>query len=195
MKTLGPVALFVGLMLFYAWLERDGTRWGGLASGVRGAVLREAGAMVGVREVGGNNRGERIDAILDSVGLRGSGAAYCAAFNRYCYDRAGLAGVGPRSAWSPDWVASPTWADGQGAQPRPADVFGIYFSSAGRIAHSGLVERWGEYSVLTVEGNTRPESAAGALDDREGGGIWRKRRLIRQIAAVRDWIGETEGER
>jgi hypothetical protein len=44
--------------------------------------------------------------------------------------------------------------------------------------------------VLTVEGNTSPEAASGSAADRDGGGVWSKRRLVRQIFAVRDWIGK-----
>lgn len=42
---------------------------------------------------------------------------------------------------------------------------------------------------LTIEGNTSPDAAAGSEADRNGEGIWRKRRLTRQIYSVRDWIG------
>jgi hypothetical protein len=42
--------------------------------------------------------------------------------------------------------------------------------------------------VVTVEGNTSPDAAPGSAADRNGDGVWSKRRLIRQIFAVRDWM-------
>jgi len=40
----------------------------------------------------------------------------------------------------------------------------------------------------TVEGNTSPEAKAGSAADRDGGGIWRKRRLRSQVHSVRSWV-------
>lgn len=155
----------------------------------RERIIREAAKLVGTREATGRNDGPIIDAILDSVGLKGTRSPYCAAFNRFVYDQAALRNVGPRSAWSPDWVANPTWKQGNGREPRPGDAWGIYFKNKGRVAHTGLVEKWGGQVVMTIEGNTSPDASVGSEADRNGDGIWRKRRLIRQIYSVRDWIG------
>ncbi len=154
----------------------------------RGRVLAGASALVGTTEATGRNDGPIIDDILASCGLRGTRSPYCAAFNRYSYDRAGLRSIGPRSAYSPDWVTNPTWIKGHGATPLPGDTWGIYFVSKGRIAHTGLVELWRPPVVVTIEGNTSGENAVGEAD-RNGDGIWRKRRLISQIHSVRNWIG------
>jgi len=72
--------------------------------------------------------------------------------------------------------------------PRPGDPFGIYFPSKGRVAHVGLVRQWGRQSIITVEANTSPEAVAGSSADRDGGGIWSKRRLIRQVYSSRNWL-------
>jgi hypothetical protein len=151
-------------------------------------VLVAAESLLGTTEATGRNDGPVIEAILASTGNR-KGDPYCAAFNFYCYQEAGLAKLVPRSAWSPDWVKNPTWTLAQGGRaPRPADAFGIYFPRKGRVAHTGLVKSWAPPTVLTIEGNTSPEAAAGSAADRDGGGIWSKRRLVRQIHAARDWI-------
>jgi hypothetical protein len=150
--------------------------------------LAVAEKLIGTKEATGRNDGPVIEAILASTGNR-KGDPYCAAFNYYCYDKAGLGSLVPRSAWSPDWVRNPTWTrENGGDTPRPADSFGVYFPSKKRVAHTGLVKSWGSTTVVTVEGNTSPEAASGSSADRDGGGIWSKRRLQRQIHAVRSWI-------
>lgn len=157
--------------------------------GPRQRVLRVAEGLIGSKEATGKNDGPVIEAVLASTGNR-KGDPYCAAFNYYCYREAGLAKLVPRSAWSPDWAAEPTWTLAEGGRtPKPADSFGIYFPSKKRVAHTGLVKSWTPPTVLTVEGNTSPEATAGSAADRDGGGIWSKRRLVRQIYATRDWVG------
>ena len=140
-----------------------------LASGVQASespaeiVLSVARPMVGQREVGDND-GPFVKEILASVGLS-PGSPWCAAFNYYVFEKAGFAGRVPRSAWSPDWVKG-----GRRGNPHPSDVFGIYFASKGRVAHTGLVESSDGVFVTTIEGNT---NQAGS---REGDGVYRKKR-------------------
>jgi hypothetical protein len=154
----------------------------------RERIVAEGVRLIGTVEATGRNDGSAVDRILASVGLAGSRAPWCAAANRYIYDQAGLRTVGPRSAWSPDWVASPTWTRANGGKtPLPGDSWGIYFPSKKRIAHTGLVEKWGR-TVLTLEGNTSPDAVAGSAADRDGGGFFRKRRLASQIHSVRSWL-------
>ena len=140
---------------------------------------------MGVREATGRNDGPVVEAIQDSVNM-GNGP-WCAAFNFYCYLKAALSHLVPKSAWSPDWVRGATWTRARGGQtPKPGDSFGIYFSSKGRVAHTGLVYRWGD-TVLCIEGNTGPTGSVGEAD-RNGDGVYKKRRSPRQIYAVRNWI-------
>ena len=144
-------------------------------------VINEARSLVGIRELTGNNDGEVVESILASAGAE-KGDPWCAAFNYYVYSRAGYGKLVPRSAWSPDWVKSPTWKQGIGAIPKTSDTFGIYFTSKGRVAHTGIVEEWGKKYVTTIEGNT---NKAGS---REGDGVYRKYRYKDQIYAVRSWL-------
>ncbi len=153
----------------------------------RQTILTVGRKLIGTTEATGKNDGPVIEAIQKAAGI-GKGDPYCAAFNYWCYREADAAAYVPRSGWSPDWVSKPTWRQGNGRTPRPADAFGIWFSSKGRVAHTGLIEDWGESSAVTIEANTSPSAEFGAAGDRDGDGIWRKRRLIRQIYAVRDWI-------
>lgn len=177
--------------LFFAPLFCYGQSSGGTPTpslGTRDRVLFEARKLVGTTEATGKNDGPVVEAILASTG-NSKGDPWCASANRYVYDRAGLGLRGPRSAWSPSWVANPTWTQAKGGRtPQPGDAFGIFFPSKGRIAHTGLVGAWGKTVVVTFEGNTSPDAVAGSAADRDGGGYWSKRRLVRQIHSVRNWI-------
>lgn len=154
----------------------------------RSKIVEIGESLVGTKEATGKNDGEIVEKILASVGLS-KGAPYCAAFNYWCYLQAGEAAKVPRSGWSPDWLKTPTWTRINGGEtPKPGDAFGIYFKSKGRIAHTGLVKKWGNTTVVTLEGNTSPEAQAGSAADRDGGGIWSKRRLKIQIYSARNWL-------
>ncbi len=155
---------------------------------VRERVLTVARSLVGQTEKGGANRSEVIDAMNRLTGVP-LGSPYCASFNAWCYTHGEAPPGWPKSAWSPDWVRSPTWrvASG-GVTPEPGDAFGVWFSSKGRVAHTGLIESWGEASAVTLEANTSPSAEFGANADRDGDGIWRKRRLRRQIHSARRWL-------
>lgn len=158
--------------------------------GPRERVMFVAESLIGTTEATGRNDGPIIEAILRSANAS-KGDPYCAAFNTYCYLKAGVKGA-PVSAWSPDWVRNPTWTRANGGEsPRPADSWGIYFPSKKRVAHTGLVETWGDKKAFrTIEANTSPDARAGSASDRDGDGIWRKIRLKSQIYSVRNWIGD-----
>ncbi len=66
--------------------------------------------------------------------------------------------------------------------PLKADVFFIWFAEKKRVAHTGFIDRWNQTFAITVEGNT---NQAGS---REGDGVYKKRRLKRQIYAVCNYI-------
>jgi hypothetical protein len=154
-------------------------------------VLQIAESCVGWTEATGRNDGAKIDDILGSVGLRGTRNPYCAAFVYYCGMRAGFPGLYPRSAWSPDMVTQPTWTRAKGGrEPQPGDTFGIYFPAKGRVAHTGFILRANGRTFDTIEANTSPEAASGSAADRDGGGVWRKRRLRSQVYSVRDWVSK-----
>ncbi|TSA40723.1 MAG: CHAP domain-containing protein [Verrucomicrobiales bacterium] len=155
--------------------------------GARDRVLAVARASIGKTEKTGNNDGVFVDSVLASVGLEGTGAPYCAAFMRYCYDVAGLRLVGPRSALAAVWVSNPSWTLARGgSMPLPGDAWGIYFPSKGRVAHTGMVEQWGDKVVTTIEANTSPSATTG--DQRNGDGCWRKKRLKNQLFSARNWM-------
>ena len=140
-------------------------------------------AEIGVRELTGQNDGDRVEEYLACVGHK-KGAAWCAAFVSWCFKKAGVKAV--RSAWSPDWFKTNviyTHGEKNNTVPTKSDVFGIYYQNKGRIAHVGFIDEWtdGNY-FITVEGNTNDSGS------REGDGVYKKRRLKNQIYKVSRWI-------
>ena len=137
------------------------------------AIVKIAESQIGVRELTGRNDGVAVKQYLNSVGLD-EGFAWCAAFVSWVHDQAGVTGA--KSAWSPSWLPR----DRLVKNAKPGDVFGIYFSSKKRIAHVGIIEVPGA-TTITIEGNT---NEAGS---REGDGVYRKRRLSKQIYQTSRW--------
>ena len=156
------VAHALATLLLASWLQ------GAEATSPQETLLAVARPLVGQVEEG-HNDGPFVKEVLASVGL-GPGHPWCAAFNFYVFRKAGFASLVPRSAWSPDWVKG-----GRRGEAYPADVFGIYFPSKGRVAHTGIVEATGKTFVTTIEGNT---NAAGS---REGDGVYRKKRPLKTL--------------
>jgi hypothetical protein len=146
-------------------------------------VIQTYRAEIGVRELTGNNDGDRVETYLKSTDL-GKGYAWCAAFVNYAFSINGIKTV-DKPAWSPSWFSSEHLIYKRDFKlikpPAVGDIFGIYFKSKKRIAHVGFIdEAWNNNSkyITTVEGNTN------GTGDREGDGVYRKRRLKRQIYAV-----------
>jgi len=139
---------------------------------------------IGVRELTGNNDGERVEEYLASCGLS-KGYAWCAAYVNWCYNGVGIKGGG---AYSPNWFpnAKTIYTNGNRSNKMPAqcDVFGVWFNDKNRIAHVGFIDKWtdgGDYCI-TVEGNTNDGGS------RDGDGVYRKRRLKSQVYKVSRWL-------
>jgi len=142
-------------------------------------------SQVGVRETGGANRGPHIEMYLASVDLD-SGYAWCAAFVSWCYQNAGV--QTPRSGWVPSYALKSKRIYQRGRfelkEPQKGDVFMVWYHSLNRPAHIGFIDQWGEKWIVTVEGNTNDNGS------REGDGVYRKRRLKKQVWAVSDFISD-----
>lgn len=143
-------------------------------------------SQIGAREATGNNDGVEVEAYLKAAGF-GKGYAWCASFVYWNFEQIGIKTV-KSPAWSPSWFPESNIIYCPSTHtlnffPKRGDVFGIYFKSKGRIAHVGFVDQWGEGKfVITVEGNT---NVAGS---REGDGVYRKRRIKRQIHSVSSFL-------
>jgi hypothetical protein len=150
---------------------------------VRESVRKTYNSKLYVRETTGKNDGEDVEAFLKYTKLP-KGNPWCAAFVCWTFGQNGV--KNPRSAWSPSLfpleniIYKPSIK--RYSTPLYGDVFGIYFSSKGRIAHVGFIDKWEDTFAVTVEGNT---NEAGS---REGDGVYKKRRLKQQIYVVSRFI-------
>ncbi len=155
----------------------------------REKVLAVASSQIGVTEKTGRNDGEQVEAYLTSVGLAAkSRAPYCACFVFWSGREAlGPANPYPKSAWSPDMLAAGIRVTAT-TPIHGGETFGIYFPNKGRIAHTGLVERRDGANLITIEANTNANAAVGSASDRDGQGVYRKRRPWRTVHSTRDWL-------
>lgn len=155
----------------------------------RELVLKVAASQIGVTEKTGRNDGPQVEAYIASVGLNPKGGyPYCACFN-FWVGREALASRNPypKSAWSPDHVKGGTRVTAE-TKIKGGETFGIWFASKGRIAHTGLVERREGGNLITIEANTSANAAVGSAADRDGQGVYRKRRPWRTVHSVKDWL-------
>jgi len=139
-------------------------------------ALAAARAEVGVREVGGNNHGPRVEDYLRAVGL-GAGNPWCAAFVAFVLRQAAVKGW-PMTG---DTWALEDWARANGClheDPQAGDVF-LLLGSDGRPIHTGFVTSVDGRWVWTIEGNT------GGPSDTDGDGVFNKRRPIAGMRFVR----------
>jgi hypothetical protein len=151
----------------------------------RERVIAEASSLMGLKETHGRNRSPVIDK-MNLFANANLGDPWCASFNAWVYHLAEIPKFA-KSDWSPAWVQNLSWTRISGGDITKSGVpFGIYFQNKGRVAHTGLIEKWGD-AVVTLEGNTGPTGVVGEAD-RNGDGSYRKRRLKSQIYSVRNWI-------
>lgn len=149
-------------------------------SASRGHIVKLAENEIGVRERTNQNDGLRVEEYLHCVGLK-KGQPWCAAFVSYIYQKGGFAK--PRSGWSPALFPSSRLA----RSALPGNLIGIYFLEYKRIAHVGIIVKQEGDWMISVEGNT------GISGSREGEGVFRKRRQVRTIHSMSDWITEKGG--
>jgi len=138
-------------------------------------AYREAKALIGVMEQGGNNRGPQVEQIIREGGGR-VGDAWCGWFMATVYKRAGSKSV----TWH--WGAVRLWLPLAGlkrvSKPKRGDAVRFTFDHVGMfVADHGA-------SIETIEGNT---GRIGAVSDSAtgGDGVYRK---LRPKSQVRDYI-------
>lgn len=125
---------------------------------------------VGVREVGGNNKGKRIGYYLKTTANLPEGYAWCAAFvYTGCYE----CGVkAPKSAMAAVISTGNIIYKQNTKRSFPSIVgkdsvyvFGIYNKSLKRIGHTGFIDKIQSSAVVTYEGNTNGSGS------RDGDGV------------------------
>ena len=175
--------IFISVFIFYTLYPVSAFSQSDLKCTVRIDLVKLFEREVGVMQEG-DNKGERVEQYLAATGL-GPGYPWCAAFLAWGHNEFGI--DNPESAWSPAWFPDSatiyTREDG-GKEPLPGDVMGIWFSNLERIAHVGVIIEWGDDYVVTVEGNTNDTGS------RVGDGVYKKRRMQRQIHSVSRWMDE-----
>lgn len=152
---------------------------------LRDDIQKTYTSQIGIRELSGKNDGIQVEKYLNYVWLK-KGQPWCAAFVSWVYGQNGI-----KKARSGGCV----YLMEQGvviyksakvvanrSSPMHGDVFFIWYANKNRVAHTGFIDKWTDDVVTTVEGNT---NAAGS---REGDGVYRKKRLKRQIYAVTTYI-------
>lgn len=162
----------------------DGTSWGDV-------LAQFAEGEVGVRENGGNNRGERVELYQRSTWLPVGAWPWCAAFVCWCCQRLKEAAMG-QLLWTRPQTAG-AWDFERWAQDEKPHGVRLYRPEAVtqirrgdilvyRFSHIGIAvgaEKNG--MIATVEGNTNGDGS------REGDGVYRKlraRSVVRSVIRV-----------
>ena len=151
---------------------------------VRKDLLQCLNSQLNVREIA-PNRSPEIDLYLKTVGSQ-VGNPWCGAFvgsNLYWCNI-----PNPNSAWSPDYAKQQdiiwTYTNSHSLKPMPGDVVTFYFSNLGRVGHVGFYESTDKDGYfITIEGNT-----GGGLLNREGDGVYKKKRSPYQIHAISRYL-------
>jgi len=121
---------------------------------LRAELLRVLASQVGVVEVPlGSNDGPEVRQYHRATGSR-PGDPWCAALQHWAFAQIGQRGQG---AWCPSWFPKSRRVSAE--QVRSGDQIGIYFTSLGRIAHIGTVERVERRECRTIEGNTNAQGS------------------------------------
>lgn len=149
-----------------------------------------ASGEIGVMEATGNNDGPRVAQYLASCSL-GEGYPWCAAFIHWCYRHAGYVAQPQREfAAARRWDERRIWKrDGWTPDAGEfrrisinSDLFTLYYASLRRVGHVGMIIDEDEKWVTTIEGNT------GGDGEREGGGVYKRKRMKRTLHSICRWL-------
>lgn len=142
-------------------------------------------SQIGVRELTGNNDGYHVEKYINSTGLDGN-YPWCAAFVYWVFKQNNIEINLKYPAWVPSYFPDDKLIyvrDGlKNREPIMGDLIGIWFNSKKRLAHIGFYDGENDKYYFTVEGNT---NEAGV---REGDGVYRKRRIKRQVHSISSWV-------
>ena len=158
---------------------------------IRDSLVRQIESEIGVRELTGNNDGERVQDYLKSSGLSGN-YPWCAAFIYWNYLRVGVTLDLKYPAYVPSYFTQESiiYRRGKGFEkdPLPGDLIGIYFKSKKRLAHIGFYYSENGKYYITIEGNTNKKGS------REGDGVYKKYRPKATIHSMSSFIKKQEDE-
>jgi hypothetical protein len=150
----------------------------------RECLRKIAYSQIDVFEATGNNDGATVEMYLHAAG-QSKGAPWCASFVYWTILQCGDTLDLELPAYVPSYFPKDKIIWKQGAiikrTPQFGDVIGIWNSEKGRLAHIGFYDGENSQYIFTVEGNT---NEAGS---REGDGVYRKKRIKRQVYAIAEY--------
>ena len=160
-------------------------------------LIAIARSQVGVRESGGNNRGERIREYQSATELPAGAWPWCAAFTSWCIrewikDKDVVAWLNFQRRTPEDWRPKTALAYGYTAWARQRPNTTRIFTERERaiagdivtfdFSHIGFVVSESGNTIQTIEGNT---NGRGDRDSESGDGVWLK---VRKKTLVKDLI-------
>lgn len=161
--------------------QRKVAKLDGELTPLRVKALREARKLLGVMEVGGNNRGKRVTEIIRANGGTGP-EPWCGDFVAYAYRKAGSKVV--QRGWAAVRYLGFLTGQKRVSEPKEGNIVCFEFG------HTGLFAYWtdkakGEF--VCIEGNT---GATGAVSDSTtgGDGVYAKTRNRSQVTR---WVHVT----
>lgn len=170
MKTILTILFFFFVSFLYSQCED-----------IRVCIKNSYDSQVGIRELTGNNDGKEVEKYLASCGLK-KGFPWCAAFVNWNLLECGISLDISGPAYVPSYFKKSWLVYERGSinkrPPQSGDLIGIWFESKGRLAHIGFFDRSEGDFYIIVEGNTNEEGS------REGDGVYRKKRLKKQIHSI-----------
>jgi hypothetical protein len=147
-------------------------------------IVAQATKEIGVREEGGNNKGQRVSEYLLNAGIT-TPAAWCSAFVRYILDACRIrnkVNAWAASATANNRIYDRRYPDKNTITPSGGDVFTLYYPNLNRIGHTGFIVLWDDKWVETIEGNTSEADTRETSSGRDG--VFKKKRLKSSIYQV-----------
>lgn len=153
-------------------------------------LIHEAKRWVGITEQGGNNRGQLVQLFQKSASGLVNGEPWCMAFAQFCIQAvdslvADCDGPQEKSPLFKSEHCLTVWNKSQALKIGAPKLGSLCVWQHGQTAsgHVGIVVGVNtDGSIMTVEGNT---SSADAGNQREGDGVWLKRRRLDSVGSLR----------
>ena len=155
-------------------------------SNIRDSLRETYTSMIGIRELTGNNDGEEVQNILSYSGLSGN-YPWCAAFIHYTLIINGIDLNLKYPAYVPSYFTEYAIIYNRGKIEKKRefiigeDLIGIYIGEKKRLGHIGWYNGESEKYYYSVEGNTND------IGSDEGDGVYRKKRIKRQVKTISSW--------
>jgi len=140
----------------------------------RSLMIYAAESCVGIREIGGNNRGPMVQLIQETV-VRAENEAWCMSFVMtmiaYAEVKTGVKSPLKATESCADLRKNTPKSQWVKAVPAPGAIV-IWLKSNG-LGHTGIMTEWKGKTMLTVEGNTESGLNPKGEVERDGGGTYR----------------------